>query len=175
MKSNLHELPDLVRLAADIGIEEVKVVYLTAFDNSLVDEVLWNCVNEVREVFDQAIELGDELGVMLKLPHIQGEDVAGDREHKDCYVAWRDFFLGSDGYIRPCMSTPVQFERFDTKRSFDDFWNGKYYQNYRRTVNENALMDAPCKRCYQSSHCNWNKKITWIQTEQEFSPDWKKD
>lgn len=33
MKSNIHELPDLVRLAADIGLNEVKVVYLTVLNH----------------------------------------------------------------------------------------------------------------------------------------------
>ena len=96
MKSNIRELPDLVRLAAEIGIEEVKVVYLTVFNNELLHETLWGMENEVRCIFDEAVRLGDELGIVLKLPHIAGEDIAGDNMHKDCFVAWRDFFLGSD-------------------------------------------------------------------------------
>lgn len=174
MKSNLYELPDLVRLAAEIGIEEVKVVYLTAFDDELAGEVLWDCRDEVQTVFEEAIRLGEELGIALKLPHFQGEDVAGEKEHKDCFVSWRDFFLGSDGYIRPCMSTPVQFEQFDLNKPFEEMWNSAHYQRYRRIVNDGVKMDAPCRTCYQSSHCNWNKKVTWLQQEQNFAPEWKK-
>lgn len=174
MKSNLHELPDLVRLAARIGIEEVKVVYLTAFDENLANEVLWDSQAEVKAVFDEAVRIGEELGIALKLPHLQDEDVAGDAYHKDCFVSWRDFFLGSDGYIRPCMSTPVQFEKFDMEKDFYDMWNSQFYQTYREIVNNEDKMDSPCKRCYQSSHCNWNKKTTWLQLEEHFSPEWKK-
>lgn len=174
MKSNINELPDLVRLAADIGIQEVKVVYLTAFDVALSKEVLWDCRSEVEEVFGKAIELGEQLGVVLKFPHLQGDDEAGTRAHKDCFVAWRDFFLGSDGYIRPCMSTPVQFERFDVNKPFTEMWNSERYQEYRKFVNSAEKMDAACKRCYQSSHCNWNKKESWLQFEQQFAPEWKK-
>ena len=32
MKQNIRELPALVRLAGDIGVNEVKAVFLTAFD-----------------------------------------------------------------------------------------------------------------------------------------------
>lgn len=174
MKSNLHELPDLVRLAAKAGIDEVKAVYLTAFDGALAREVLWDSQDEVRKVFDETVRVGDELGIAIKLPHIQGEDIAGDHEHKDCFVPWRDFFLGSDGYIRPCMSTPVQFEQFDVNKPFAEIWNSECYQRYRKNVNVSAAMDDPCRRCYQSSHCNWNKKVTWLQQEQHFAPDWKK-
>lgn len=175
MKSNLHELPDLVRLAAKIGIEEVKVVYLTAFDDYLAKEVLWDCNDEVKEVFDEATAIGEELGIILKLPYIQGQDAAEDKEHRECFVAWRDFFLGSDGYIRPCMSTPRQFMKFNTDIPFEEFWNCKDYQLYRKIVNDSISMEDTCKRCYQSSHCNWNKKLSFLQTNQNFAPEWKKD
>ena len=173
MKSNIHELPDLVRLAAEIGIEEVKVVYLTVFNEELIDESLWGMEDEVRRVFDDAIRVGNELGIVLKLPHIAGDDIAEEKLHKDCFVAWRDFFLGSDGYVRPCMSTPVKFFKYNNTADFMDIWNAPEYQKYRQSVNTQN-MDSPCTRCYQSSHCNWNKKTSFIQIGEHFSPEWEK-
>lgn len=175
MKSNIKELPDLVRLAAEIGIEEVKVVYLTAFNEKFADEVLYDCQELVRKVFDEAEKVANELNIILKFPHIQGEDEAEDKLHKDCFVAWRDFFLGSDGYIRPCMSTPVQFMEFDMEKNFMEMWNNEKYQQYRAEVNDLEKMDSPCKRCYQSSVCNWNKKSAFLQMNEEFSPEWNKE
>ncbi len=172
MRSNLHELPDLVRLAADIGIEEVKVVYLTVFGNDLMNESLWGHESEVSEVFDEAVRVGEELGIILKLPHISGKDEAGNKLHKDCFVAWRDFFLGSDGYVRPCMSTPIQFFQYQKDINFMELWNAPQYQRYREFVNNHDKMDLPCKRCYQSSHCNWNRKESFIQIGEKFSPEW---
>lgn len=174
MRSNIQELPDLVRLAAEIGIEEVKVVYLTVFGEDLMNESLWGQEALVHEMFEEAVRVGEELGIVLKLPHYVGEDVAEDRYHKDCFVPWRDFFLGSDGYVRPCMSTPVQFFRYDKNKPFMEMWNAVEYQNYRKIVNNQEKMDSPCKRCYQSSHCNWNRKESFIQVGEEFSPDWEK-
>ncbi len=173
MKSNIHELPDLVRLASAIGIEEVKVVYLTVFEEELLHESLWDEKDLVRNTFQEAIQIGNKLGIVLKLPHYIGEDVAGENYHKDCYVTWRDFFLGSDGYVRPCMSTPIQFFRYERNRDFMDMWNAPQFQNYRQIVNDQERMDQPCKRCYQSSHCNWNRKESFIQVGEQFSPDWE--
>lgn len=174
MRSNIRELPDLVRLAAEIGIEEVKVVYLTVFGEDLMNESLWGREDLVKEVFEEAIKVGDELGILLKLPHYIGEDEAGDKLHKDCFVAWRDFFLGSDGYVRPCMSTPIHFFEYDKNKDFMEMWNAPEYQKYREIVNDSEKMDSPCRRCYQSSHCNWNKKESFIQVGEHFSPDWTK-
>lgn len=173
MRSNIEELPDLVRLAAEVGIEEVKVVYLTVFDEAMLKETLWGQDARVREIFEKAIEVGKKYGVLLKLPHYAGEDEAGEKLHKDCFVVWRDFFLGSDGYVRPCMSTPVRFFKYDINCDFMKMWNSEKYQVYRTGVNKQAEMDVPCARCYQSSHCNWNRLESWNQTGQEFSPDWE--
>ena len=173
MRSNLKELPDLVRLAADIGIDEVKVVYLTVFNEDLLNESLWGYENEIKETFNEAVRIGEKLGIVLKLPHISGEDVANDKLHKDCFVVWRDFFLGSDGYVRPCMSTPIQFFPYEANKDFMEMWNADQYQNYRANVNSRE-MDDSCKRCYQSSHCNWNKKESFIQIGENFSPEWDK-
>ena len=174
MDSNFDELPDLVRLAADIGLEEVKVVYFTAFADELVKESLWGQKARIQEIFNKAEKAGDALGVKLKLPHLPSEDVAAEKSHKDCFVGWRDLFLGSDGYIRPCMSTPDKFFRIDDCNTFDEIWNHAKYMDFRQRVNNEENMPASCKNCYQSSHCNWNKRESFIQAGQNFAPKWEK-
>lgn len=175
MASNYKELPDLVRVAAEVGIEEVKAVYFTAFDEKLLPETLWQShTKELASVFRKAVELADALNVKIKLPHLPGEDPAGNNFHKDCFVAWRDMFVGSDGYVRPCMSTPDKFFRFDGDQSFEQMWNDEKYQNHRLTVNDERKMSSHCRNCYQSSHCNWNKRESFIQVGKVFAPDWEK-
>lgn len=174
MDSNLDELPDMVRLASEIGIDEVKAVFLTVFEHDMLQESLWGQEERIRSVFTQTIELGEELGIAVKLPHIPGEDEAGQKLHKDCFVPWRDFFLGSDGYVRPCMSTPRKLLKYDLGKDFMEMWNDPSFQKYRACVNHAEKMDDPCKKCYQSSHCNWNLKESFIQVGEKFSPDWEK-
>ena len=149
------------------------MVYLTVFEEDLMNESLWGQDDLVHKAFEEAIRIGEDFGIVLKLPHYVGEDIAEYRFHKDCFVSWRDFFLGSDGYVRPCMSTPVKFFLYDTNKSFMEMWNAPEYQNYRKIVNNQEKMDRPCKRCYQSSQCNWNRKESFIQVGETFSPDWE--
>lgn len=171
MRSNLHEIPDLVRLAHDIGLEEVKVVYLTVFSEGLINESLWGHQEEVRAVFAEAERRAVDLGVKIKLPYIQGEDIAGNNYHKECFVGWRDFFLGSDGYVRPCQSTPIKLFPIDKYDTLADMWNSPEYMSFREIVNRN---DSPeCKRCYQSSHASWNRFESFIQVGQTFAPKWE--
>ncbi|MBI5212499.1 MAG: radical SAM protein [Nitrospirae bacterium] len=174
MKQNLHELPDMVNLAHEIGIEEVKAVYLTTFSEKLEEEVLWNKADEVKEVFAEAVEWGRARGIKVKLPHIQGEDIAGTKFHKDCFVGWRDFFIGSDGNIRPCQSISRNMFHISKYRTLMEAWNSEEMMHFRSVVNEQKKMWDECKRCYQSSHANWNRKTSFLQIDEEFAPQWER-
>lgn len=171
MKRNIKQLPDMVRLASDIGVNEVKAVFLTAFDEQSREQVLLHDMDLVRDIFAQAAEEGERLGVALKLPHLYGEDPAENMAHKTCYVGWRDFFLGSDGYIRPCMSTAQKLFHISKYQDFWSMWNSAEYQRHREIVNQ-TQMSLHCMNCYQSSFANWNKVESFIQIGQNFAPDW---
>ena len=173
MRSNLSELPDMVDLAHRIGIEEVKAVYMTSFSKGLEDEVLWDRADEVKRVFSETIEMGSRLGVKVKLPYIQGEDVAGDKYHKDCFVGWRDLFIGSDGYIRPCQSISRKMFLASRNDCFQETWNSEEMVDFRSVVNDPEKMWEGCKYCYQSSHSNCNRKTSFLQIGQEFAPSWE--
>ncbi|GHT88151.1 hypothetical protein FACS1894137_16290 [Spirochaetia bacterium] len=129
-------------------------------------------MDEVKTVFDEAYKIAMENGIKLKIPHLRGEDPAGDAYHKPWFASWRDFFLGSDGYVRPCMSTPVKFHHINVYETFDEIWNSGECIDFRKKVNESSTMDDSCKKCYQSSFANWNRKSSFYQIGREFSPDW---
>ena len=175
MAQNYLELPDLVKVAAEIGVDEVKAVYFTAFAKDLLPQALYRggYREKIAEVFRQTVELGNTLNVKIKLPHLSGEDPAGNKSHKECYVGWRDMFVGSDGYVRPCMSTPDKFFRFDGDKTFAEMWNDAKYQIHRQNVNDEQKMSPHCRNCYQSSHCNWNKRESFIQVGLDFAPEWE--
>lgn len=175
MESNIRELPKMVELAKELKMQEVKVVFLTAFSAEMLKETLYDQQDLVKKVFDETIVLAERLGIRLKLPYIQGEDVACDKYHKDCFVGWRDFFIGSDDSIRPCQSTSLKLGNFSDYASFEEAWNSPLMQDFRKRVNDGESMPLQCKLCYQSSHANWNLKTSFIQVGTAFAPDWNKD
>ena len=80
-------------------------------------------------------------------------------------MGWRDFFLGSDGYVRPCMSTAQKLFHISRYPDFWSMWNAEEYQRHRETVNQEGMP----------VHCaNWNKITSFIQIGQNFAPDWDK-
>jgi MoaA/NifB/PqqE/SkfB family radical SAM enzyme len=172
MRKNLHEFPKIVQLAADIGLDEAKAVFLTVFDDSMAGESLYGAMEEVRTVFAEAHSIGEKTGVKIKIPHIRGEDPTGAAAHKPCFTAWRDLFLGSDGYVRPCMSTPIKLFHIDEYATFDELWNASSFIRFRESVNSASDMPASCEHCYQSSYANWNRRSAFYQTGKLFLPGW---
>ena len=173
MSRNLAELPGLVRLAADLGLDEVKAVYFTAFSQDMASDTLFGRRQEVAKVFAEAEAAAEKLKVALKLPHLEGDDPAGPAPHKPCYTAWRDLFLGSDGFFRPCMSTAQQFFPIISQSAFPAIWNSPQYQTHRQAVNDPSAMPDSCRHCYQSSFANWNQPQAFIQVEENFAPKWR--
>lgn len=174
MASNFRQMPAYVKLASELGIQEIKGVYLTVFEERLMDELIYDHRNEIKEVFDRTIELGEEYGIQVKLPYLQGEDIAGEKLHKDCFVGWRDFFLGSDGYVRSCMSTSHKLFPITKYKNFDEMWNSLEYQDLRKRVNSEN-MELSCKNCYQASFANWNRKSSFVQIGNDFAPEWSRE
>ncbi|QJB55741.1 radical SAM protein [Pseudodesulfovibrio sp. zrk46] len=165
--SNIHELPEMVRICSDWGVPELKVIYLTAFDNTLADETMWRNDGTYLEHFAKAQEEADRLGVNLRLPDEIGKCSAGDEPHKPCDTMWKDLFISCDLDIRPCMSTDDHLTNLSEHKieSLEDFfamWNSEPFTAFRGAVNDERKMSKACRFCYQCSYANWNKKYAHI-------------
>lgn len=173
MRRNIHELPDMITLARDLEIPEVKVVYLTVFKKELFHESLLDRQKETREAFDKASSLAKRFNIKLILPEIQGESKAGILRHKACPFPWRDIYIGSDGFVRPCQSSPQKLAHVSEYQTLEELWNLMQMQQVRRSVNDEILMPNQCYYCYHSTCANWNLRHSFFQLEQGFAPEWK--
>lgn len=179
MESNIRELSKMIKLAKDLKMQEVKVVFLTAFNTEMLKESLYNKQELVKIEFNKAMALAKELDIKLKLPYIQGEDIAEDKYHKDCFVGWRDFFVGSDDSIRPCQSTSLKFGNLSDYDTFEDAWNTKAMQDFRANVNDNngggyaasvqVVLSKLTRKLEQKIklYSNWNSICTRLGEEEK--------
>jgi len=172
MNRNIHELPRLVELASEIGIPEVKVVYLTIFNEELAGESILNKQEMIRKYFNAAGEIASKKNINLKVPEIQGEGDAGNLKHKPCPFPWRDLYIGSDGFVRPCQSSADKLFDIREYSSPVEAWNSQEMQQMRATVNDEELMPRGCANCYHSSCANWNLPTSFVQLGTTFAPEW---
>ena len=164
MRQNLHELPDLVRLAHELGIDNLSVQHLCHDfgEESLperyrpmrafVDSELLTHIDPavVAVAFERARETAAVLGVTLRLPNLQAPAPslnAGARGR--CDWPWRGAYLSYDGQAMPCcmVSTPDRVSLGNMARQgAEAVWNGEAYRDFRNQL-ASAIPPSVCRSC----------------------------
>lgn len=166
---NVHELPDIVALAADLGVEQVIFHHLMTDRNPLEGHQLHHMPTASDEAFCQAAERGAELGVHVKVPaafQAEGELAqrleaalakvppnrhgdyfnypVGPSEGFTCRVPWVETYIKTNGEVMPCCMVAQNFTLGSVvEASFESVWNSENYQEFRHQVNS----PAPASTC----------------------------
>jgi len=165
---NLEQLPELVRLAASIGIPEVYVQRLVYFTDSDGDRDLRLAAQSVYrrlqerevEVLARCSRLSDELGVAFtasgacRPDQSLGGEVAGlSRPWSLCRRPWTTAYVTARGNALPCCISPFATGDYPQlllgnlwQQPFSEIWNSPRYQAWRTAL----LSDdppAPCRGC----------------------------
>ncbi len=138
MEANLEELPAIVRLAADLGMERVKGHHLWVHHAGMSGQSLrrseeskarWNAIA------NQVTELASSLGVRLvnfePLDTFEGPDLAGAGV---CPFLGQEAWVAADGTFGPCCA-PDELRRtlgsFGTlaSRSLEEIWTSPEYRD----------------------------------------------
>jgi len=164
MRKNLHEFPDLVRLAHQLEIDSVFVQHLCHdFGESALpshyrpmrdfvdDETLAEEDPErVRRYFDEARRVASELGVELRLPRTQPRPLPpGTPGSQRCQWPWSGAYVSYQGIAMPCcmVSTPdrIHFGSM-SEQGAKVVWNSAEYQAFRKALSSDTPPDV-CRSC----------------------------
>jgi MoaA/NifB/PqqE/SkfB family radical SAM enzyme len=150
MRQNMHEVPALVRLAAEHGVDGVLVQRLAhPLDEptlpsryipvrSYIDSAQLTRADEARaaELFSTARALASKLGVDLNLPRLRGDARPADAGGR-CTWPWDGVYLTARGEMLPCcmVGTP---DRANFGSVADapvaSVWNGPEAQAFRAAL-----------------------------------------
>jgi MoaA/NifB/PqqE/SkfB family radical SAM enzyme len=164
MRMNLHELPAIVRLAHDVGIDSVFVQHLchdfgeeslpTKYRpmRQFVDEqtLLAEEAARVERFFAEARTVAAELNVDLRLPLIEPViHPQGTPGRQRCDWPWRGAYVSYDGRAMPCcmVATPdrVNFGNM-AECGAGAVWNGADYHAFRDRLSSDSPPDV-CRSC----------------------------
>ena len=168
MQENLHQLPDFVRLGAEIGVAEVYLQRLVYFgsgariaeDTTMTqDQSLFATLEvEQAELIHTAERLAAELGVTFRAsgattPH-ESIAVKGDSPWQGCMRPWILMYITANGTALPCCISPFAAEAYSSimlgnvlEDSLPAVWNGERYQALRAAVDSDAPAPWPCQFC----------------------------
>lgn len=171
MRSNLDELPDIVRLAADIGVDRM---WLQALSHDFSDagddvayvairsftraEAVWADGRPEGELFAEARRIADEAGLDLRLPD-QPDPAATSAPNGEpqlpCDWPWTGAYVTHDGVVQPCCMV-MGDDRVSLGRlgdgPFDAIWRGDAYAAFREAL----CSDEPPAVC---RGCSWYRRV----------------
>ena len=160
MKSNIRELPELVRVAARAGIAEVYVQRLVFSGRNLADqqEALYGQMGPPeREGLAAAERVAAELGVTLNgsseaLPAEQAPSLA-ERPWSACRRPTSLMYITANGNVLPCCIAPFTSAPYESlilgntgRMGLEEIWNGNQYEEWRSKLQSDEPPQA-CKGC----------------------------
>jgi len=165
MRENIEELPDLVRLAAKVGVAEVcmqrMVYYVDAGQapgmldagHGLFDDFDAQADRAVAEAESVAAALGVTLtasGATDPRRSLKAARQKDARPWAACLRPWTTAYVTANGNCLPCCISPFATADYESlklgnlfERDFEGLWNDTRYQQWRTAL----LSDQPARPC----------------------------
>jgi len=165
-RENLGELPDLMRLAARLGVPEVYLQRMTFFAGE--PDQQYGMAREALAIFDSALaeqeaviaeceQLSAELGVAFRASggrdgrgSLAAQRSADAAPWRACLRPWTTAYITANGNCLPCCISPFTTSDYDSlilgnlfERPFADIWNEAHYRGFRTKL----LTTHPHKAC----------------------------
>lgn len=174
MKKNIQELPAIVNLASEIGVDMVVGLHLYVFDPLLKDQSLFYHQQMSDKFIRDAEKKAWELNLSTHFPsHFNRtgriekikSDQSWDQNARRCKFLWREVWVSNKGDVTPCCVPNRPIMGNLSNHSFKEIWNGDLYQEMRRRLNTRTPFDC-CIGC--SLNVQYEEGTEYDYTENAF-------
>ncbi len=163
LKETIDQLPDFVRLAAQIGVREVHLQRLV-FDDlgrglARAQSSLFEKMQAAEEEAIAAAEaIGRALGIAIDASGATEPGISLKRRPEAqpwsaCRRPWALMYFTAHGRALPCCIAPFSARDYATytlgdatQQSLREIWNGAAYRNFRAALTSDA-PPRPCQHC----------------------------
>lgn len=162
LKETISELPDFVRVAAELGVREVYLQRLVFFEQEAIgrarpDQALYEQINtdEVAHIAEAA-RVAAELGMVFSASGAASEPGMSLKRREDgspwsmCRRPWTVMYFTANGRALPCCIAPFSQRGYEnytlgdaTTQSLSDIWHGDAYKAFRAGL----LSETPPAAC----------------------------
>lgn len=163
LKETIAQLPEFVRLAAEMGVREVHLQRLV-FDEAGFgmarsgSSLFERLQQEEQQAIENAREVAAELGVTLDAsgatePGLSLQKETPDQPWSLCRRPWSLMYFTAHGRALPCCIAPFSARGYETytlgdatQQSLHEIWNGQAYRDFRQSLLSEA-PPKPCEKC----------------------------
>lgn len=168
MQANLEQLPDFVRLGAELGVPEVYLQRLVFFGGGeliaegatmVPEQSLFGALEQRQAELIRSCEtLAGELGLLFRASGATtpGESIAVKGAHpwQGCFRPWALIYVTANGNLLPCCIAPFAAPDYQSimlgnlfERPLAELWNGERYKALRGAVLSTDPTPWPCRNC----------------------------
>jgi radical SAM protein with 4Fe4S-binding SPASM domain len=162
LQTNLHELPDFIRLAARLGVPEVTAQRLVFYGQGLAvqAQALYRKLEaQQQDLIAEAEALARRDGLVFNasgattpLRSLRGT-TRDSRPWAGCQRPWTLSYITANGNVLPCCISPWTTRNYRElvlgnafTQDFAQIWNGERYQQFRQDFETDVPPD-PCRGC----------------------------
>jgi MoaA/NifB/PqqE/SkfB family radical SAM enzyme len=162
LKETIEELPDFIRVAAEIGVKEVYLQRLVFFETDSIglarpDQALYERMTRADATrLDEAEALAKSLGLTFSAsgaasePGMSLKRADSGTPWSMCRRPWTVMYFTANGRALPCCIAPFAQKGYEnytlgdaTQQTLREIWNGPAYQTFREAL----LSPAPPPAC----------------------------
>lgn len=146
MKDNLHQLLEMVDVAAGIGAEMLVVTHLMVYSTDLDEQSVLHIKEEAEPVFREAEKRARDKGLLLSLPSLLTNVI-------DCMQPFELLFINWDGKVRACCSAAFISDKFSfpigdlNTEELGSIWNNDNMIGIRKGLLGKGKMAPECAQC----------------------------
>lgn len=165
LKQTIKELPEFVKVSADIGVREVYLQRLVYFDRDAIgkatpDQALFEKIDKDEAQYIKAAEdLANSLGITFSAsgaasePGVSLRRAEGDSPWTLCRRPWTLMYFTANGRALPCCIAPFSQHGYEnytlgdaTQQTIREIWNGPGYKAFRAALHSDKPPTA-CASC----------------------------
>ncbi|MBC7383457.1 MAG: SPASM domain-containing protein [Bacteroidia bacterium] len=138
-KHNEHQIPEIKKLAKEMGVDELGIKTAQIYDYQTSDTFIPNNEDLSRyKKTENGYEIKNEL-------------------LNQCWRMWRGSVITWDGLVVPCCFDKDATHRFGdvSKETFEEVWRGDAYQNFRGAILRSRSEIDICVNCSEGTKV-WN-------------------
>lgn len=134
-KHNEHQIPEIKKLAKEIGVDELGIKTAQIYDYQTSDEFI-----PENEKLSRYSKTDDGYKIKNKLLN-------------QCWRMWRGSVITWDGLVVPCCFDKDATHRFEnvSKQTFKDVWKGEQYNSFRNAILKSRKEIDICTNCTEGT------------------------
>lgn len=158
-RSNITELGDFIRRASALGVDELGISYLIAFQEEFRSDSLFFDQERSDRLMAAAERMGRDLGILVWTPPRFASSAGGPppvNATHECHELWKSVSFRSDGYLAPCGAFDAQYAPWPASDLFEA-WNSAAFVRLRQ-IQHTADQPERCRQCCNFFSCDMLQK-----------------